>query len=315
MTERHLRLVVPAQGGRLDVCLAGLAPDLSRTRLQTLIREGCVLVDGVVAGKAGLRLSGGETVAVTIPEAAPSGLIAEDIPLDVIFENADVLVVNKPAGLVVHPAHGHASGTLVNAAIAHAPDLESIGGELRPGVVHRLDKDTSGLILIAKNEASMHAIQRQFKRREVSKTYLALVDGHPPTPTGRIEAPLGRDPRHRQRMAVVPASRGREAATTYRTLETFKEHALVELHPQTGRTHQLRVHLAFLGCPVLGDKVYGRAPSGLAVGRQMLHAGRLELVLPHGTEMRLFVAPLPPDFEQVLRQLRGVPPDHRSATV
>lgn len=311
MTERRLQLVVPSRGGRLDVCLAGLAPDLSRTRLQSLIRQGHVRVDGVVADKAGLRLSGGERIALTIPEAAISGLIAEEIPLDVIFENADVLAVNKPAGLVVHPAAGHPSGTLVNAALAHAPDLEGIGGELRPGVIHRLDRDTSGIILIAKNEASMLAIQRQFKRREVTKTYLALVDGRPPTATGRIEAPLGRDPRHRQRMAVVPASRGRQAATTYRMVETFRNQSLLELHPETGRTHQLRVHLAFLGCPVLGDRVYGRPRSDFPVGRQMLHAWKLELVLPGEVNKRLFVAPLPPDFEEVLERLRTMPPGVR----
>jgi 23S rRNA pseudouridine1911/1915/1917 synthase len=302
--ERRLQWVVPGRGGRLDVCLAGLAPEISRTRLQSLIRDGRVFVDGSVAAKTGLRLSGGERIVVTIPDVAPAVLAREDIPLDVIFENGDVLVVNKPAGMVVHPAAGHASGTLVNAALAHAPDMQGIGGELRPGVVHRLDKDTSGLILIAKNDPAMRAIQRQFKDRLVTKTYLALVDGHPPTPTGRIEASLGRDPRHRQRIAVVPASRGREASTTYRTVEEFKNHALVELHPETGRTHQLRVHLAFLGCPVTGDRVYGHPPSGITVPRQMLHAWKLELVLPAEAKARQFVAPLPSDFEQVLRQLR-----------
>ena len=160
----------------------------------------------------------------------------------------------------------------------------------------------------------MLALQRQFKRREVRKTYLAILDGHPPTPAGRIEAPLGRDSRHRQKMAVVPVSRGREAATVYRVVETFRDHSLVELHPETGRTHQLRVHLAFLGCAVLGDRVYGRPPADLAIRRQMLHAWKLELVLPGQTETRLLVAPLPPDFEQVLTQLRGVSPDARPRT-
>jgi 23S rRNA pseudouridine1911/1915/1917 synthase len=240
-----------------------------------------------------------------LPDRVPSGLQPEPIPLDVIYENSDVLLVNKPAGLVVHPAAGHASGTLVQAALAHAPDLEGIGGEIRPGVVHRLDKDTSGLIVLAKNDRAYAELQRAFKSRTIAKTYLAIVDGHPPTPVGRVETPIGRDPRHRKRMAVVMESMGRPSVTEYATREAFKLGCLLEVHPETGRTHQIRVHLAFLGCPVVGDRVYGRRSAAVEAPRQMLHAWKLKLVLPGDRQPREFEAPLPADFVEVLEELRG----------
>lgn len=292
-------------GARLDVALASRLPEISRTRLQDLILHGQVRVNGRAAAKVGLRLNAGDRVEVTIPPAAASGLEPESIPLDVIYESAAVLIVNKPAGLVVHPAAGHPHGTLVHAALAHAPDLEGIGGELRPGVVHRLDKDTSGLIILAKNERAHAALQRAFKDRTVHKTYLALVEGRPPTPTGRVEAPIGRDASHRKRMAVVPGSRGRTALTAYRTLETFAAGSLLEVHPETGRTHQIRVHLAFLGCPVAGDRVYGARAAHIPAPRQMLHAWKLRLQLPGEAEAREFEAAPPRDFENVLSELRG----------
>jgi len=200
-------------GARLDVAMVSLLPALSRTRLQALIHQGDVQVNGAVATRPGLRMEAGDRVLVRLREPAPSTLQPEPIPLDVVFENGDVLLVNKPAGLVVHPAAGHPSGTLVHAALAHAPDLQGIGGEIRPGVVHRLDKDTSGLILLAKNDLAYRSLQQEFKARTISKTYLAITDGHPPTPTGRIEAPIGRDPRYRQKMTVVAAEKGRAAST------------------------------------------------------------------------------------------------------
>jgi 23S rRNA pseudouridine1911/1915/1917 synthase len=213
-------------------------------------------------------------------------------------------VVNKPAGMVVHPAAGHASGTLVHAALAHAPTMEGVGGERRPGVVHRLDKDTSGLILLAKNDAAHHRLQEQFHSRSVVKTYLALVDGRPPTPRGRIEAPIGRDPAHRQRMAVLPPGKGRQAVSEYGTVEAFPEHTLLEVHPLTGRTHQIRLHLAFIGCPVVGDKIYGRRHSSLPLKRQFLHAARLEITLPGEERPRHFEAPLPDELKHILNFLR-----------
>jgi 23S rRNA pseudouridine1911/1915/1917 synthase len=207
--------------------------------------------------------------------------------------------------MVVHPAAGHATGTLVHAALAHAPDLEGIGGEVRPGVVHRLDRDTSGLILLAKNDGAYRSLQQQFKSRAISKIYLAIAEGHPPTKTGKVEAAIGRDPRNRKRMAVVPDSKGRSAVTSYRVREAFREACLLEVHPETGRTHQIRVHLAFLGCPVAGDRVYGRRRPVVQATRQMLHAWRLRLVLPGESEPREFEAAVPMDFELVLAALRG----------
>lgn len=214
------------------------------------------------------------------------------------------MVVNKPAGMVVHPAAGHTSGTLVHAALAHAPDMAGIGGEKRPGVVHRLDKDTSGLILIAKNDQAQCFLQDQFRQRKTMKTYLTLVDGKPPTPTGRIEAPVGRDSVHRNLMSVT-GIKGREAVSEYRTLETFREHALLEVHPLTGRTHQIRVHMKFIGCPVTGDAVYGHRNANIPLKRQFLHAARLTILLPGESTHRTFEAPLPDELEQVLVQLRN----------
>jgi 23S rRNA pseudouridine1911/1915/1917 synthase len=243
--------------GRLDKLIVARLPEFSRSRIQSLIRDGQVFVDGTPVGKAGLAVETGQQVEIHIPETRPSTLAAESIPLNVVFENEVVLVIDKPAGMVVHPAAGHAGGTLANAALAHAPEMEGIGGEQRPGIVHRLDKNTSGLLVIAKNEAAHRWLVDQFKDRNVEKTYIALVDGAPPTPTGRVEAPIGRSSANRQMMAVVPDAKGRSGITEYRTRQAFTNHTLLEVHPITGRTHQIRVHMAFLGCPVAGDIVYG----------------------------------------------------------
>lgn len=290
---------------RLDRFLAEQLPEFSRARLQGLIRDGQVLVDGKLALKAGLNLERPVEVEVHIPAVVPSSLTAEAIPLDILFENSDLMVVNKPAGMVVHPAAGHASGTLVNAALSHAPDLEGIGGEQRPGVVHRLDKETSGLILLAKNERAHRWLQDQFRLRKVEKVYLALVDGQPPTPNGRVEAAIGRDLKQRKRMAIVAAEKGREAISDYSTLERFQGHTLLEVHPLTGRTHQIRLHMAFLGCPVAGDTIYGRKRSSLALKRHFLHAQRLTIRLPNETALRTFNAPLPEELARVLEELRS----------
>lgn len=279
-------------------------PDISRNRLQQLIRAGHVKVNGEVVTKPGVRLDGGETVEVIIPAPVPSTLKAESIPLDIVFENEDLMLINKPAGMVVHPSAGHASGTLVHAALAHAPDIMGIGGEIRPGVVHRLDKDTSGLILLAKNDTAHNTLQAQFKKREVGKRYLALVDGQPPTPAGRIEAPIGRDPGHRKKMKVLPLGKGREAISVFHSLETFSEHTLLEVNPKTGRTHQIRVHLAFLGCPVVGDRDYGRRKPTLPIDRMFLHATALTFTLPGDDQARSFEVPLPSELEMVLDRLR-----------
>jgi 23S rRNA pseudouridine1911/1915/1917 synthase len=208
--------------------------------------------------------------------------------------------------MVVHPSAGHDSGTIVNAVLAHAPDLTGVGGEIRPGIVHRLDRDTSGLLVVAKNEASLTMLQVQFRDRAVEKVYLALVDGAPPDRRGRIEASIGRDPRHRKRMGIVAPDKGRVATTDYVVRQSFAEHALLEVSPRTGRTHQIRVHLAFLGCPVAGDRVYGLRRPTLNLTRQMLHAWRLRFRLPgaNGAE-RTFEATMPQDMVEAVRRAEG----------
>lgn len=291
--------------GRLDKFLVARLPEFSRARLQGLIADGFVAVDGLPAKKSGQTLEGGETVTVRIPPPQPSDLAAENIPLDVIFENDDLLVINKPSGMVVHPAAGHERGTLVNAVLGYEPEIEGVGGEERPGLVHRLDKDTSGLIVVAKNDRAHHWLQDQFRLRQVEKVYLALVDGAPPTPTGRIEAAIGRDPRDRKKMAVVPPAKGRAAISEYLTLEHFHAHTLLEVRILTGRTHQIRLHLTYLKMPVTGDTIYGHRHPSLDITRHFLHAHRLVITLPGEKSPRRFEAPLPPELESVLERLRA----------
>ena len=290
---------------RLDKFLVGCLPDFSRARLQGLIADDFVRVNGVPAKKSGQMIEAGTQVEVRIPPPEPTGLIAEEIPLDIVFENDDLLVVNKPAGMVVHPAAGHSSGTLVNAVLGYDPEFGEISGEERPGVVHRLDKETSGLIVMAKNDAAHRWLQDQFRLRKVEKVYLALVDGAPPTPMGRVEAAIGRDPSHRKKMAILPPGKGREAISEYKTLESFKSHTLLEFHPLTGRTHQIRLHCAFLECPIVGDKVYGRKSQSVQLDRHFLHAARLKITLPGEKKPRQFEAPLPGELEAVLVELRN----------
>ncbi len=289
---------------RLDHFLVACLPGYSRSRLQGLIKDGLVWINDVPARKGGQMLDGALVIKVLIPPSEPSTLQPESLPLDVVYEDQDVLIINKPAGMVVHPAAGHAHGTLVHAALAHAPEMEGIRGEVRPGVVHRLDKNTSGLILLAKNDAAHRWLQEQFRARKVEKVYLTLVDGQPPTPKGRIEAPIGRSASDRKQMAVVATQKGRAAVSEYYTLENFPAHTYLEVHPITGRTHQIRLHMHFLGCPVAGDTVYGRKTSSIPVNRHFLHAARITIRLPQSAEPRTFTAPLPPELEAVLDQLR-----------
>ncbi len=294
------------QPQRLDKFLVTCLPDVSRSRIQALIKDGHIVIDGQLPRKSGQMLEKGARVEVVIPATEPTELVPESIPLQVIFEDDDLLVVNKPAGMVVHPAAGHSSGTLVHAALAHAPEMEGIGGEQRPGVVHRLDKDTSGLILLAKNDRTHRWLQDQFRLRKVEKTYIALVDGHLPTPVGRIEAPIGRDVKYRKKMAVVSPAKGRQAASEYKTIETFVKHTLVEVHPITGRTHQIRLHMAFLDCPVTGDVIYGHRKPTLPIKRHFLHAAQLKIQLRGEKIARTFSAPLPEELENILIKLRSL---------
>lgn len=305
MDERLERFRYSGDDERLDKYLVTCLPEFSRSRIAGLVEAGCITVNGKPAKKAGHSISDGDEIEVRVPATQSSGLIAEDIPLDIIFENDELIVVNKPAGMVVHPAAGHAGGTLVNAVLGHEPDMEGIGGEERPGLVHRLDKDTSGLIVLAKNERAHRWLQDQFRDRKVEKTYLALVDGKPPTPAGRVEAPIGRDPSHRKKMAILPGEKGREAVSEYHTLEAFPKHTLLAFHPHTGRTHQIRLHCAFLGCPIVSDPIYGHRHSSVTeLKRHFLHAYKLKITLPGQKQPQTFEAPLPDDLQRALEQLR-----------
>jgi len=292
---------VETTGSRLDRYVSEHLPDLSRAMVQRLIGDARILVDGV-ARKASYKVQGGETITVTPPPPEPATPHAEKIPLDILYEDDDLIVVNKPAGMVVHPAAGHREGTLVNAILAHCPNL-NVGGVERPGIVHRLDSDTSGIIVVAKNDTAMRDLQAQFKSRHVHKTYLALVEGIVKPPRGKIDAPIGRDPKHRQKMAVVTRGKTRAAVTVYRTLAALGNYTLVQAEPQTGRTHQIRVHLAFLGFPVVADAIYGKKKNALGLSRQFLHAWKIAFALPRGGREVSFVAPLPEELFDVLKEL------------
>ena len=285
---------------RLDRFVAARLPELSRTAVQRLIDDGRVLVNGAVS-EAARKVRQPDVIVVRIPPPAPAAIEAEDIPLQIVYEDADLIVIDKPAGLVVHPAAGHARGTLVNAILAHAPDLRGIGGETRPGIVHRLDKDTSGLIVVAKHDAAHRELQRQFKARSVRKVYLALVEGRLEPAEGIVDAPIARDRIHRKRMAVSPD--GRPSRTRYKVIKDWGLYSLVEAYPETGRTHQIRVHFAWLGHPLAGDALYGRKKPSLPIGRHFLHAARLTLRLPSTGEERTFESPLPEDLADVLQRI------------
>lgn len=305
-SKTTLTVTPDADGLRLDAWLSRQLPDLSRARIQDLLRSGHIRVAGRPAKPSQKPVPGAE-VSVEIPPPVEVDLEPEDIPLAVRFEDADILVLDKPAGLVVHPAAGHAGGTLVNALLAHCPDLQGIGGERRPGIVHRLDRDTTGLMVVAKNEQAMRALVSQFRHRQVGKEYLALVWGHPTPPAGRAETLIGRSTHDRKKMSARPAT-GRPAVTHYETVERFRDAALLRVRIETGRTHQIRVHMAFLGHPVVGDAQYGRQrPHRLPVplpDRQMLHAARLEFIHPATGQRLVFEAPPPADMQALLAALR-----------
>ena len=299
-------LVADRRDERLDVFIARRLSDLTRSRVRRLIDDGLVTVDGRTAEKAGAKLEPGQRVRLRLPPPVEARPQPEPIPLSIVYEDGDLLVVDKPAGLAVHPSPGHAGGTLVNAVLAHCTDLSGIGGERRPGIVHRLDKDTSGLIIVAKHDAAHLSLARQLKERRVEKTYVALVEGRVQPPEGVIDAPIARDPRHRRRMAVVAG--GREARTRYRLLREVDGRSLVEVRPETGRTHQIRVHFSALGHPLVGDPVYGRRKAASLVGRQFLHATRLAFRHPRTGERLELEAPLADDLTRALAEIEGQSP-------
>ena len=289
-------------GQRLDVFVSALA-EVTRSRAATLIDQGRVLVDGADPGKAGFKLKPGMTVSVAIPDAVPAAAQPEDIPLDILYEDDDVAVVFKPSGMVVHPAAGNETGTLVNALLARLDNLSGIGGEIRPGIVHRIDKDTSGLLLVAKSDRAHVSLSEQIKAHAVHRVYKAVVIGGFKEDEGTVEGPIGRHPTDRKKMAIVP--NGRPAATHWRVLERLRGATLVECRLTTGRTHQIRVHMASIGHPVLGDPVYGpkRSPYPVA-GGQLLHACRVGFRHPVTGEELLFEADPEPRFREWVRRLR-----------
>lgn len=290
---------------RLDKVILSRHPDFSRSRIEGLVKAGFVTVNGAVAAKAGMKVSPDDEIVVEIPPPVPAVPEPEDIPLSVVFEDDDMLVIDKPPGMVVHPAPGHFTGTLVNALLAHCPNLSGIGGVARPGIVHRLDQDTSGLIVVARTQAAMDSLARAFaSHKNVEKTYLAVVHGRPRLDSGRIENLIGRHPVDRKRMAILEKG-GKLAVTNWRVLSSAGTMSVLECRIETGRTHQIRVHAASLGCPVIGDRTYGKGALDRRLDpvppRQMLHAWKLRLWHPtKGVEMS-FEAPPPPDMQPYLR--------------
>ncbi len=314
MTDRRsVDVPPPLNGIRLDRALSELFPDKSRSFLARLIEQGHVLINTHVADKTSRRVETGETIQVDFPPPEPASVVSQDLPLTVIHEDPDLVVIDKPAGLVVHPAAGHADQTLVNALLFHIHDLSGIGGEIRPGIVHRLDKDTSGVMIIAKNDAAHRKLTADWGTDRVRKEYLALVYGTPNPARGTIAAPIGRDPRNRKRMAVVPG--GRAAITDYELVEQFRGASLIRCLLRSGRTHQIRVHLRHIGHPIVGDVVYSgpqwrgipdkQLQKALAnMKRQALHAARITFDHPRTGERMTFEAPLPADMRGLLDALR-----------
>jgi 23S rRNA pseudouridine1911/1915/1917 synthase len=320
LSELRTFVVAPEQSGsRLDVFLARLMPDWSRTQIQRQIKSGMVSIGSVTIHKAGAEVEPGDRVTI---RAARSELRAapEDLPLNIIYEDDDLLVVNKPAGMVVHVGAGVKSGTLVNALLHHVAKLSAAGGDLRPGIVHRLDRMTSGLVVVAKNDFSHQDLSDQFKAREVHKTYVALVHGRITHDRGEVSTSVGRDPKRRIRMRSGGIG-AREALTRYRVLRRFRHFTLLEAEPQTGRTHQIRVHLSSIGHPIAGDTLYG-APARLpldtneerTLGRNFLHAAVLQLRHPRTHERLSFKAALAPELEGFLKRLESQSREHEEAT-
>lgn len=306
-----VELTLDYPGERLDKALTMAMPQLSRMQWQRLIEEGKVLLGERPLTKASLKLEGGEQVTAILPELQPTDLLPEDIPLDIRYEDGDIIVVNKPADMVVHPGTGHYRGTLANAILHHCPDLKGVGGEMRPGIVHRLDKGTSGLIVVAKHDQALWHLQRQFKKRTVQKKYLALVEGQLQPPAALIDAPIGRDPTQRKKMAVIRPNtahslHARPAQTAYRTLVAYDDYTYIECDLFTGRTHQIRVHMAFVRHPVVGDTIYGRRQRKFNLHRYFLHAAELTLKRPSDDRELTFQAELPPDLQTILDLLNSL---------
>lgn len=302
----QIELSVEETSDRLDRYLASQLTDVSRSRLQKLIEQGHVQINGDVCTSKKLDVKSGDRIQINIPDAEPLDLQAENIPLDILYEDDSLLILNKPAGLVVHPSAGHETGTMVNALLAHCSTLPGINGVQRPGIVHRLDKDTTGAIAVAKTEQAFHHLQEQFRTKTARRDYLAIVYGAPPQENGTIEQSIGRHPVERQKMAVVSEEKGRRAITHWHIKERLGNYTLMEFELETGRTHQIRVHSAFMGHPIVGDQVYGSGRKSINVNLpgQALHAWRLRLKHPMTEEWVVAIAPLPPTFTKLLDVLK-----------
>ena len=293
---------VDADGERLDLFLVRRQPELSRSHVQKLISRGAALVEGRER-KGSYKLTAGESVELTLPEPEPLDIRAEDIPLSVLYEDHDIIVVDKPRGMVVHPAAGISSGTLVNALLFHCRDLSGINGALRPGIVHRLDKDTSGVMVAAKNDAAHLDLAEQIRTKSAQRTYLAVVHGNIREEAGTIKGAIGRHPTDRQRMAIV-REHGKEAVTHFRVRERFGAYTLIECRLETGRTHQIRVHMTSIGHPLVNDPKYGPRKTPFAIKGQALHSRSLTLRHPATGEQMTFEAPIPEDFAGIIKALR-----------
>jgi 23S rRNA pseudouridine1911/1915/1917 synthase len=308
--ESIIEGVVASGGERLDKALA-TASGLSRERVKALLGDGCITLGGQPAGSPSLKLAAGTTFRIAVPGAVAAEAAAQDIPLVIAFEDEHLIVVDKPAGLVVHPAAGNLDGTLVNALLHHCRgQLSGIGGVARPGIVHRIDKDTSGLLVVAKSDKAHEGLAKQFADHSIERAYLAVTSGHPAPPAGTIRGNIGRSGTNRKKMAMVEEGRGKHAVTHYRTLKVLRDSALIECRLETGRTHQLRVHLGSIGHALLGDPVYGRSParlrpllSSLGFCRQALHAAELGFIHPVSGEKLHFASDLPADMRELLIEL------------
>ncbi|HWJ38501.1 MAG TPA: RluA family pseudouridine synthase [Sphingomicrobium sp.] len=306
-----VRLEPAHAGWRLDRALAAAVPTLSRERLKALIRGGAVETEGKLVRDPSVKVRGEETLRVAVPDPKPAHNEAQDIPLDVVFEDEHLLVVDKPAGLVVHPAAGNLDGTLVNALLHHCGgSLSGIGGVARPGIVHRIDKDTSGLLVVAKSDVAHEGLARQFAAHSVDRRYVAIVSGVPRAAEGTVDAPLARSAANRKKIAIVAAGRGKRAVTHWKRLQVLRDAALVECRLETGRTHQVRVHLASTGHPLVGDPVYGRSKKThgkilkeLGFHRQALHAAELGFIHPVTKHRMSFSSPMPPDMQELFNAL------------
>ena len=310
MERFELQVNSDMTGKRLDVVLSACLEEISRSYVQKLIEGGSVTVNGDFCTEKKRKLKEGDTVVIEIPEPEKLEVLPEDIPLQVVYEDADVIVVDKPAGMVVHPANGNHTGTLVNALLHHCgDDLSSINGVIRPGIVHRIDKDTSGLLMAAKNDKAHQSLSEQLSAHSITRSYLALVYNNFKENERTVDAPIGRDPYNRLRNKVLlPGTKGAESArhavTHYKVLERFGRYTLIEARLETGRTHQIRVHMAYIGHPLVGDELYGPAKNRLGAKRQMLHARVLGFMHPSTGEYMEFESPLPDDFEAVLERTR-----------